>query len=601
MTTPALPPLLQPWAQWLSLFPDDLAATLGQLLLRLQPLVGPMRRHAARTAVDPAGVGDIVRRGSYDRLLISEWAVADSAPDEFLRRAANNEHLFMGPEPANSETSLRSVALFDAGPAQLGEPRLAHVALFILLARRAELAGAEFCWGILQEPGVFHDKQGAEGVRHLLAARTRGVLDSAGLEAWQTALGNAAFDCWLVGDPASPCPAQAHSRVLVRRSWFEQALDVELATRRATLRVVLPLPAPAESVRLLRRPFDRQIAGAGLISPQAHSLKRAPVFSTKKEWLALGMVDASTTVYHMPDSPKASAGRPRNVKRSPHPDAIVAAGLIQKSFGTVALIDGALHFSGFPGPMFSKVTLPLPDPAQFQAVPAALRWAQAFYWADLSEGSPGEEVLVLDKAGRLVSWRCWGISDQGMGQSEFTLIASGVIGAFQQADRILFAMAKEGRTDVYSITAREPTLTHLYPIMHEGEQILFGEPKDWRGGRGRYALRLSAGEWLVGDAMGAESVTVPVGAVALGCARSERASKPSLVVLDTNRMRIVLMTADAKVVLVESSEPIAKASFDPSWARLAWVGQKSGALSVRGIDADAPLLRVAPARGAHAG
>src|SRR5690349_8014918 len=106
---PLLPPLLQPWAGWLALFPDDLAATLGQLLLRLQPLVGPLRRHAARVAVEPAGVGDIVRRGSYERLLLSEWAMADGAPDEFLRRAANNELLFTGPEPANSETSLRSV------------------------------------------------------------------------------------------------------------------------------------------------------------------------------------------------------------------------------------------------------------------------------------------------------------------------------------------------------------------------------------------------------------------------------------------------------------------------------------------------------------
>ncbi len=45
-----------------------------------------------------------------------------------------------GRNPPTAKTSLRSVALFDAGPAQLGEPRLAHLALFILLARRAELA-----------------------------------------------------------------------------------------------------------------------------------------------------------------------------------------------------------------------------------------------------------------------------------------------------------------------------------------------------------------------------------------------------------------------------------------------------------------------------
>ena len=267
-------------------------------------------------------------------------------PDEFLRRAANGELLLMGPEPTNSETSLRSVALFDAGPAQLGEPRLAHLALFILLARRAELAGAEFRWGILQEPGVLYEEQGVQGVRRLLGARTRAVLDAAGLEEWNATLGNTAFDCWLVGDEASPSPAPAHSRVLVRRSWFAQELAVELVTRRANRNVTLPLPAPADGVRLLRRPFDKS-PGANLMSSEAHSLKRAPMFGSMKEWLALGMVDGGMMVYRLPESPNARAGRPRKLRKPAHLDAIVAAGLIQKSFGTVTLHEGALHLQVF--------------------------------------------------------------------------------------------------------------------------------------------------------------------------------------------------------------------------------------------------------------
>ena len=601
MRAPGLPPLLQPWAEWLALFPDDLAATLGELLLRLQPLVGPLRRHAARMAVEPAGIGDIVRRGSYDRLLISEWAMADGAPDEFLRRAANGELLFIGPEPANSTTSLRSVALFDAGPAQLGEPRLAHLALFILLARRAEQAGAEFRWGILQEPGVLHEEQGVQGVRRLLGARTRAVLDAAGLAEWKATLGDAAFDCWLVGDAASPCPAQAHSRVLVRRSWFGQELAVDLVTRRGSRSVVLPLPAPADGVRLLRRPFDKPVAGVHLIASDTHSLKRAPMFGNMKEWLALGMVDGGTTVYRLPESPERGAGRPRNLKKTLNPDAIVAAGLIQKSLGMVALRDGGLHFSGFPGPIFNRATLMLPDPAQFHAVPGALRRAPAFYWMEHSAGGSVEQVLVLDKNGNLVCWEWRAPHGRPMPQYDFRLVARDVIGAIQHADRVLFAVSAKGRTDVYSMQKGRPGREHLYPIMHQGDQILFGEPKDWRGGRGRYALRLEADDWLVGDEMGAERIAVPAGAVALGCARSEHAKKPALVVLDANRMRIVLLSGDTRVVLVDSGEPIAQASFDPAWNRLAWIGQKSGALVVRGIDAKEPLLRVLPKRGAHAG
>jgi len=597
---PLLPPLLQPWAEWLSLFPDELAATLGELLLRLQPLVGPLRRHAARIAVEPAGVGDIVRRGSYDRLLISEWAVADSAPDEFLRRAANGELLFLGPEPTNSETSLRSVALFDAGPAQLGEPRLAHLALFILLARRAELAGAEFRWGILQEPGVLYEEQGVQGVRRLLGARTRAVLDTAGLEEWNVTLGNTAFDCWLVGDAASPCPAQAHSRVLVRRSWFGQELEVELATRRGDRRVTLPLPAPADGVRLLRRPFDKP-PGVNVMTSDAHSLKRAPMFGSMKEWLALGMVDGGMTVYRLPESSNANAGRPRKLRKPAHPDAIVAAGLIQKSFGTVTLHEGALHFSGFPGPIFNKLTLALPDPAQFHAVPGALRRAQAFYWMEHSAGGSVEQVLALDKNGNLVCWECRGVPGRSLSHSDFRVLAQDVIGAIQHADRVLFAVSAKGRTDVYSMQKGRPGREHLYPIMHQGERLLFGEPKDWRGGRGTYALRLDSVDWLVGDASGADRVAVPDDLAVLGCARSERARRPGVVVLDAGRTHIALLTAEARIPLLKSAEPIAQASFDPAWSRLAWVGQKSGALIVRGIDAKEPLLRVLPKGGAHAG
>lgn len=600
MTAPGLPPLLQPWAEWLALFPDDLAATLGQLLLRLQPLVGPLRRHAARMAVEPAGIGDIVRRGSYDRLLISEWALADGAPDEFLRRAANGELLFIGPEPANSETSLRSVALFDAGPAQLGEPRLAHLALFILLARRAELAGAEFRWGILQEPGVLYEEQGAQGVRRLLGARTRAVLDAAGLDEWHAALGSAAFDCWLVGDAVSPCPAQAHSRVLVRRSWFGQELAVELVTRRGSRSVVLPLPASEQGVRLLRRPFDKPVAGANLISPDAHSLKRAPIFSDMREWLALGMVDGSTTVYRVPDSPQAGAGRPRKLARPPHPDSIVAACLYRKSFGALAVHGGALHFSGFPGPLFSKLTLPLPDPAQFHAVPGALRRAPAFYWFERSAGGSVEQVLVLDKHRNLVCWTCHGVPGRPLSRSDFRLVAQDVIGAIQHADRVLFAVSAKGRTDVYSLAKDRPGREHLYPIMHQGEQLLFGEPKDWRGGRGTYALQLSGVDWLVGDATGADRIALANSLAVLGCARSERARRPGLVLLDRQRTRMTLLTAETSIPLLKNAEPIAQASFDPAWSRLAWVGQKSGALTVRAIDAREPLLRVLPKRGAHA-
>ena len=52
------------------------------------------------------------------------------------------------------------IVLFDAGPLQLGAARLVHLALLILLARRAQEAGAELRWGILQNAPTLHEPQG---------------------------------------------------------------------------------------------------------------------------------------------------------------------------------------------------------------------------------------------------------------------------------------------------------------------------------------------------------------------------------------------------------------------------------------------------------
>jgi hypothetical protein len=133
-------------------------------------------------------------------------------------------------------------------------------------------------------------------------------------------LAEAPFDCWLIGDPAAPCPAQLQSRASVRRSWFENQLDVELVQRLRSTGVALPLPAPEDSVRLLRRPFDQRVAAADGITSKAHSLKRPPLFSSMREWLAVEMIDGSVNVYRIPDRPQAKPGRPRNLSRPAHAD-----------------------------------------------------------------------------------------------------------------------------------------------------------------------------------------------------------------------------------------------------------------------------------------
>jgi len=591
-----LPAMLRPWADWLSLFPPDLAKTMGELLLRLNPLLTPLQRHVARVAIDPAGVGDIVRRGNYDRLLISEWAYADAVPDEFLRRAANGELLFAGPEPANSDESLSSVALFDAGPFQLGEPRLVHLAMFILLSRRAELAGAEFKWGILQRPDVLFTVQGMEALKHLLNVRTFAALDGTGLAAWEYALGEGVSDCWLVGDARSPRPAQIRSLVTIRRAWQSDLLDVTLMQRRGSARVALAIPDPADCVRLLRKPFEMQVAPTVVQTAAAgpHSLKQAPHFSTMRQWLAVAMVDGSITLYHVPDSPNAQPGRPRKISGSKLAASRVALGLVGKSMGTVSLIGQELYFSNFPGTFFNAAYPAAPEPITDLAklMPGAARPVQAFHLQHRVDAkTASEQVLVLDKQGVLVSWTRTGQLGGKAPPAKVNLVANQVIGACQTSRCILFAVVKGERTDIYELGPGDVIKKHLMPLMYKGNRFLFGSVDNWRGGCGLYALETEAGNWLVGDRSGGAYVKPGEGVEVLGVGFSVSADLQGLVVLNANRTRIELVGEEQRRTLVDSTEKIAKASYDPVRNRLAWLGFKSGSLTVRGLDQEKPVLQ----------
>jgi hypothetical protein len=598
-----LPPLLQPWADWLALFPADLGAAVGQLLLRLNPLLTPLKRHAARVAVDPAGVGDIVLRGSYDRLLISEWAYADAVPEEFMRRAANGELLFSGPEPANSEEALCSVALFDAGPFQLGEPRLAHLAMFILLARRAAAAGAEFKWGILQRPGILHVIQGREALQQLLAARGHATADADMVGAWTAELGEGVADCWLVGDARSPCPPQVRSRVAIRRSLLAAQLDVTLAQRRGTSTVALQLPDSADGVRLLRKPFETA-AAAGIRQPGAagaHSLKQAPLFGTARQWVAVRMVNGCMSLYHVPDSPNAPPGRPRvlnHLKASAQ--ALVGLGLFGKTLAGIRREGNELHMVNFPGQLFRLDGAPVSfDEQVVKLIPGVARPAPVFWFQHRVDfQTMAERVMVLDGGGNLFAWTRLRKGNQAVSRATCKQHADNVIGAIQLQDRLLFAVTRADRTDVYALGNGQDVREHMFPIMHHGLRCLFGEPAQWRGGGGPYAIETVKGQWLLGDRAGAVDVKVDDGVEVIGVGFSKKYGS-GLVVVNKARTRIELQCNEARHLLVGCAEHVAQASFDPVHGRIAWLGRKSGTLTVRGIDHDSPFLQTLPAAEQH--
>jgi hypothetical protein len=251
-----LPTALQPWRRWLAWFAPEVTETIGDLVRQLHPVLGPFgqgRRHAPG---EPDGLDGLQARGAYERLLPGEWLLADELPDEFLRRAAAGEHLFLSPRPSVPQAGREIVALFDAGPLQLGTPRLVHLAWWVLLARRAAEAGATLRWGFVQAPVVFHGTDPVGDLARLREGRSFEVATPAHRQAWAQVLGplrDTAHEHWWIGaDDAAAAPAWITHAVQVRRDPRGDRLDVGVAQGGQLRRLSLDLPSPRQGAALLR-------------------------------------------------------------------------------------------------------------------------------------------------------------------------------------------------------------------------------------------------------------------------------------------------------------------------------------------------------------
>lgn len=317
-----LPPALAPWAPRLAIFPRELALSLGPLAARLASAIGPFPAPRTGEGSDPDGFDGLARRGSYERLLISDWLLAEEAPDEFLRRATMGEHGFLRLAHRAPAASRGTIALFDAGPEQIGAPRIAHIAALVALARRADAAGATFSWGVLQdEARALHDGVTPENVRRLLEARTAREAGEGDVEAWGRARrpgDRAPDDLWIVGGPWSArigAPLAA-ARLVVREAAEPgaRALHATVARAGETRSVTLPLPGPADAIRLLRDPFDAAPAPALPLSSAApHAAVGGLTFGYRGVKLFARSDAGGVLVFTLPSSPRHAAQPPIQV------------------------------------------------------------------------------------------------------------------------------------------------------------------------------------------------------------------------------------------------------------------------------------------------
>ena len=306
-----LPPSLAQWAGYLKIFPEEVSLALSPIIRRVSMLIGSPKPLLNEEG-EPDGFDGLNRRGTYERLLLSEWMLADELEDEFMRRAVMGEHLFLNRAHSSPVGTRASLALFDAGPSQLGSPRIAHIAALIVLANRADSAGSSFSWGVLQQPETpAYREINASNIMTLLKARSHYEVSDTLVAAWeeQLATWSGFDDVWLIGGKrlSRIQTEKRSSRLYVEDVLEPGKRELHLSCNSASglmSEVTLQLPKDNISTRILRDPFAAAVpkiqktaastyTGSGLL----FDMTGTKLFTRTAKW--------GITAFNVPNSPRA--------------------------------------------------------------------------------------------------------------------------------------------------------------------------------------------------------------------------------------------------------------------------------------------------------
>lgn len=616
------------WRASLALIAPELHAALGELLLRLHPLVGNLRAAFALRDELPQGVGSVQQRGAYERLLISEWAYADAVPDEFIRRAANNELLFLGPEPEKQQSANLCVALFDCGPAQLGQPRLAHLALLILLARRAQEANAEFKWGSLQNPGELygfqleHPHDARANLQQLIAAHSLQAVNQEMLASWQSALaeqGKTLRDCWQIGASYGASLPQASARVKIEHALLAkngvEYLQVALQQGHSFRDVELALPDEKTAVRLLREPFA-PIASHSHTSNSPHliDLKFAPLWQDSGKLLAIAQPDGKYAIYHIPDNPKNVPGRTRS-QLVPEQSAdkrvfeLVAVSLVGKNVAYLAAEEltqkndgdakaqsitqsitqsgsthGQFKISRFAGLLNAVDVISLPSP---EILSARRENSALLPVAAHSTGThPSSRLLLISPQKQLVCYDIPKFRATRRTDATVSTLASKAFALRQFRSFIFWLCANQNALEVWRWQEKEQQARCIFTLaftthaaLPQVKHALLSKLENWEHGAGLLALHCGADLWLLGSPRGSDiqlhEIRLASGFKVIGLASSKQFAKFNgldkigLLALHPKRQTLFFYCADQRYIVTQSPQPIIQATFECFSNRLA--------------------------------
>ncbi len=518
-----LPPPLAPWAPFLELLPVESALALGPLLRRLEAFVGPLHSAQQRGIVEPDGFDGLARRGSIERLLLSEWLLIDEAPLEFLRRFSQGESAYFQLARRDPHTARASLALLDCGPHVLGGPRLVEFAALLVLARRAQSAGATFRWGVWQKPGEWRETVNRESVEWWLSLRSEGEPKAheraAWEEIWQSE--NADFsrdELWMIGS--------SHLKLLVpsRARFLEVADELDpFAPNRAaiarldgrTLR--LELPEDALGARLLRDPF-------ALAAPKSNEKNTFDIVAIDKglTWAQSGWKlfartrDGELLVFSVPNSPSATVGPPKQMMSSQN-GSLVAVGRIGRATVAASLFDprrgdgqAALYFQSW-----GRNSAQWNDVEMSFSAEVSAKAKDAMMSAPLGSisGSGDGHVLALWLEGRRLQIAVHG-------QNELRDESVGVRGVAMEGANVQCVRSSETQVEILKLSSQHP---HHFVAAAWRSSLpappLFGVRSGWSGQTNSplWALDIGSHCWQLRTSAQQNEVRAEPGRDVLGC------------------------------------------------------------------------------------
>ncbi|WP_433132839.1 hypothetical protein ACQPWW_14220 [Micromonospora sp. CA-240977] len=325
-----LPPALAPWVSALSTLASDVALAMGPLVRRVDELFSGAE-DAGTDDGEPDGYDGLAPRGTIERLLPSQLQLWQELPDEFVRRAADGELLYLAAATRSPAVRGRVAVLVDTGPGQLGAARLVQLAALVVLHRRATSQGRSLVVGVLGErPGSWRDGDLGRQLAGWLVARRATEPGPSTVREWTEQL-DAADQAWVLTGPHLADDLPDRHRVLVshEQEWGVDGASVVRAVVGGR-HLDLPLPPADVALRVLRgTAFRATPVGTG-VGPL-----RTPLFpSTVPYLIARGDGPAEVVSVRVP------TGRPR---RHQLPGPALAATWLGRRLVILSCVDETLR------------------------------------------------------------------------------------------------------------------------------------------------------------------------------------------------------------------------------------------------------------------